>query len=83
MFSRKSCYFFVRPKKSYLEVCVFLGRAVKAPQVRASIEASKTKRREHHAHHAPRRGRGADHRLAAGGVRGVGDAQRVAALFTF
>ena len=25
MFSRKSCYFFVRPKKSHLEVCVFLS----------------------------------------------------------
>src|SRR5688572_11897521 len=32
MFSRKSCYFFVRPKKSFLEVCVFLGRGLKAPQ---------------------------------------------------
>ena len=36
MFSRKSCYFFVRPKKSFLEVCVFLGRPLKAPQVRRS-----------------------------------------------
>ena len=26
MFSRKSCYFFVRPKKNFLELCVFLGR---------------------------------------------------------
>ena len=43
MFSRKSCYFFVRPKKSHLEVCVFLGRAVKAPQVRRVDRASKTK----------------------------------------
>ena len=34
MFSRKSCYFFVRPKTAFLEVCVFLGRTVKAPQVR-------------------------------------------------
>ena len=44
MFSRTSCYFFVRPKKSFLEVCVFLGRAVKAPQVRRVDEASKSKR---------------------------------------
>ena len=44
MFSRTSCYFFVRPKKSFLEVCVFLGRSVKAPQVRRVDEASKTKR---------------------------------------
>ena len=43
MFSRKSCYFFVRPKKSYLEVCVFLGRAVKAPQVRRVDPASQSK----------------------------------------
>jgi hypothetical protein len=43
MFSRKSCYFFVRPKKSFLEVCVFLGRPVKAPQVRRSDRSSKTK----------------------------------------
>jgi hypothetical protein len=43
MFSRKSCYFFVRPKKSFLEVCVFLGRPLKAPQVRRSEPSSKTK----------------------------------------
>ena len=43
MFSRKSCYFFVRPKKSFLEVCVFLGRAVKAPQIRRVVRSSKTK----------------------------------------
>jgi hypothetical protein len=44
MFSRKSCYFFVRPKRSYLEVVIFLGRAVKAPQIRSVVEASKAKR---------------------------------------
>ena len=43
MFSRKSCYFFVRPKKNFLEVCVFLGRTLKAPQVRRSDWASKSK----------------------------------------
>ena len=43
MFARKSCYFFVRPKKSFLELCVFLGRAVKAPQVRRIDRASKAK----------------------------------------
>ena len=43
MFSRKACYFFVRPKKSFLEVCVFLGRPVKAPQVKRSDPSSKTK----------------------------------------
>src|SRR5688500_13844433 len=34
MFSRKSCYFSVRPKAKFLEVCIFLGRPVKAPQMR-------------------------------------------------
>ena len=43
MFSRKSCYFFVRPKRSFLELCVFLGRTIKAPQVRRVDSASKTK----------------------------------------
>ena len=43
MFSRKSCYFFVRPKKNALEVCVFLARALKAPQVRRVDRASKSK----------------------------------------
>src|SRR3990170_4576021 len=43
MFSRKSCYFFVRPKKSFLEVCIFLGRGLKAPQVRRVDAASKLK----------------------------------------
>jgi hypothetical protein len=43
MFSRESCYFFVRPKRSFLEVCVFLGRALKAPQVRRAARTSKTK----------------------------------------
>jgi hypothetical protein len=43
MFSRRSCYFFVRPKRQYLEVCVFLGREVKAPQILRVDSASKTK----------------------------------------
>jgi len=43
MFSRKACYFFVRPKRSFLEVCIFLPRAVKAPQVRHVVASSKTK----------------------------------------
>jgi hypothetical protein len=32
MFSRKSCYFFVRPKRHFLELCIFLGRTLKAPK---------------------------------------------------
>ena len=43
MFSRKSCYFFVRPKRSFLEVCLFLGRPLKSPFVRRSDRSSKTK----------------------------------------
>ena len=43
MFSRTSCYFFVRPKRSFLEVCIFLGRSVKAPQIRRVNRASKSK----------------------------------------
>jgi hypothetical protein len=43
MFSRQSCYFFVRPKRSFLEVCVFLRRAIKAPQVRRVDRASRSK----------------------------------------
>ena len=43
MFSRSSCYFFVRPKRKFLELCVFLGRVVKAPQVRRVDPASRSK----------------------------------------
>jgi len=43
MFSRKSCYFFVRPKRNFLELCVFLGRTLKASQVRRADRASKSK----------------------------------------
>jgi len=43
MFARKTCYFFVRPKRSFLEVCLFLGRPLKAPQVRRVDRASKSK----------------------------------------
>ena len=43
MFARKACYFFVRPKRNYLEVCFFLNRPVKAPQIRKVTPTSKTK----------------------------------------
>ena len=43
MFARKSAYFFVRPKRSFLEVWVFLSRPLKAPQVRKAEATSKTK----------------------------------------
>lgn len=43
MFARRACYFFVRPKKRFLEVCIFLPRAIKASQVRKAVSASKVK----------------------------------------
>jgi hypothetical protein len=43
MFSRESCYFFVRPRRSFLQVCVFLGRAVRAAQVQRIERKSKSK----------------------------------------
>jgi hypothetical protein len=43
MFSRKACYFFVRPKKKVLEICLFLGRTVKNSLVRKTLPASKLK----------------------------------------
>lgn len=43
MFSRTSCYFFVRPKRQYLELAVFLGRAVKSPLIKRVEQKSKVK----------------------------------------
>jgi hypothetical protein len=43
MFSRQSCYFFVRPKRSFLEVNVFLGRAIQAPQIKKAVRSSAAK----------------------------------------
>ena len=43
MFSRRSCYFFVRPKRSFLEVCIFLPGAIKAPQITRTQQSSKSK----------------------------------------
>src|SRR6187401_3270815 len=43
MFSRKACYFFVRPKKSFLEICIFLGRPIRSPQIRRADRVSKGK----------------------------------------
>jgi len=43
MFSRKACYFFVRPKKKVLEVYFFLGRTIKSPLIRKTHQSSKLK----------------------------------------
>jgi hypothetical protein len=34
MFSRRSCYFFVRPRRSSLQLSIFLGRTLRAPGIR-------------------------------------------------
>ena len=43
MFSRRACYFFVRPRRTRLELCIFLGRTVKAPQVKKVVASSRRK----------------------------------------
>jgi hypothetical protein len=43
MFARKACYFFVRPRRDSLELCVFLGRPIAASQVKRATPSSKTK----------------------------------------
>ena len=43
MFSRKVCYFFVRPKRTFLEVCIMLARPLRGPQVRSVMAGSKSK----------------------------------------
>jgi len=43
MFSRKTCYFFVRPKKKVLELWFFLGRKLKATMIRSTLQSSKLK----------------------------------------
>ena len=43
MFSRTACYFFVRPKKSVLEVVIFLGRPLRGPQIRRTDRPSQAK----------------------------------------
>jgi len=58
MFSRKSCYFFVRPKKNFLELCVFLSRTLRAPYVRRSDPGIEVQGLSHHSHQASRRSRG-------------------------
>ena len=43
MFSRKACYFFVRPQKSFLEIWFFLGRKLKDPRIRTTVQTSSVK----------------------------------------
>ena len=43
MFSRKACYFFVRPQKKFLEIWFFLGRKIKDSRVRKIVPTSTVK----------------------------------------
>lgn len=43
MFARKTCYAFVRPRRSFLELCIFLDRTVRSPLVRRSVASSRTR----------------------------------------
>jgi hypothetical protein len=43
MFSRRACYCFVRPRATRLEVCLFLGRTLHAPQIRRAQPVSRVK----------------------------------------
>ncbi len=43
MFAKKTCFFFVRPKKSFLELVVFLSDGKKRPGFRSVTRVSKTK----------------------------------------
>ena len=43
MFSRGSCYFFVRPQRNRLEVVFWLAREITSPPVRKSQKTSKVK----------------------------------------
>jgi hypothetical protein len=43
MFARKTCYFFVRPKRKVLEVVLFLDRKVRSPQIRKAAQGSRSR----------------------------------------
>ena len=43
MFSRKACYFFVRPHPKRLELCIFLGRTLRSPLLKTALPSSRAK----------------------------------------
>src|SRR2546430_14881362 len=43
MFSKKVCYFFVRPKTKFLEVWIMLGRPIKSPLIKSVMKGSRKK----------------------------------------
>lgn len=77
MFARRSCYSLVRPKRTVLEVCVFLGRAVEAQQVRCCGPRVEVQAAAHDSHPPPRRGRAAHRRLAGRGLRALRRVARI------
>jgi hypothetical protein len=43
MFARNVCYFFVRPRRTYLEVWFFVGRSITSPLIDKVMQGSSTK----------------------------------------
>ena len=43
MFSRKACYFFVRPQRKFLEIWFFLGRKIRDSRIRSIVPSSSVK----------------------------------------
>lgn len=43
MFARRACYCFVRPKRAWLEICLFLGRDLHTPLLRRAERVSRGK----------------------------------------
>jgi hypothetical protein len=43
MFARDACYFFVRPRRSFLELVFFLDTSVRAPAIRKQVRSSRLK----------------------------------------
>jgi len=43
MFARKAAYFFVRPKTKFLEVWFWVGRPIKAPQIKKAMKTTRIK----------------------------------------
>ena len=76
MFSRKACYCLRAPLGQRLELCFFLGRAVRSPIVKKAAGLVAREGRAPGAPAASRPGGTAADRLAARGLRGVGSAER-------
>ena len=71
MFSRTSCYFFVQAKRDVPGSLRVPRPAGKRPGSASHASGLEDKDRAHPSHPSPRRGRSANHRLAAAGVRVV------------